>query len=450
MKFNNTVLLVFAYLFPFTLLANIEHAPPKFMSPEGKVIFVDFKTATYDITYDPSTKKSFAVTTIEFENIEEGLPVIEMVENPSSFILDGEEVSTKIINTADKETWLRIVLKKIATGSHKVVITSPIERGVSFVDNGVSSAFWLNDLGDRAFLEVYLPTNFEFDQYKMIFNIDFKSMPNQKIFANGKVSNLGQNKFRVTYPETYTTSSLYFHTAPVGRYYEKTFEFASTDGRLIPSVVYTKNSSANLNDLKSRVESIIHNLEAQYGPWLHDKIIVFLSSEGGGMEYCGATFTDLGSLSHELTHSYFARGGFMPANGNAGWIDEAITTWSDSGSNSRPDLNGVVANMAGNSPYRRWTDSPAYSIGASFMSYFHYRYKDRGGLSSFLNNLIQTNAFVPMTTEEFYTKMSFFYSEDLTELFRDHVFKNKKWINGQDHKRPVHLKLSIEEMREYL
>jgi hypothetical protein len=48
------------------------------------------------------------------------------------------------------------------------------------------------------------------------------------------------------------------------------------------------------------------------------------------MEYCGATMTDPGALGHELTHSWFARG-VMPANGNTGWIDEAVASWRDDG-----------------------------------------------------------------------------------------------------------------------
>jgi len=436
-------------IIPTTIMANIQHAPPSFKTEGGKGIFVDFKKADYFLNYDPIKKTLMAESSITFESFEEGMPVFDMVENPTIFLVDGQSVSTKVINSTDKDTWFRIALKTLKPGLHTFTVNSPVEMGINFLSTGVSSAFWLNDLGDRSFLEAYLPANFEYDQYKMTFFIDFKTMKNQKIFSNGIVTKKADNKFVIEFPETYNSSALYYHTAPVGRFPEKTFSFSSIDGRDIPAVVYSKDSSIDLENVKNKVTTMIQNLEAFYGPWLHQKIIVYIAGNGG-MEYCGATMTDLDSLNHELTHSYFARGGLMPSNGNAGWIDEALTTWSDSGMNTRPNLNGVIANMAGQSPYRRYTDNRAYSIGASFMSYLHFRYQANGGLTSFLNNLIQTNAFAPMTTQEFSSKLAKFYGDDVSALFKDHVYKDKKLLPGQTQERPVHMKMTIQEMAQFL
>lgn len=443
-------LLALILIIPATLMANIEHAPPSFKTEGGKGVFVDFKKADYYLNYDAAKKTLIAESTITFESFEEGMPVFDMVENPITFLVDGQSVPTKVINSADKDTWFRIVLKTLKPGIHTFTISSPVTMGLNFLPNGVSSSFWLNDLGDRSFLEAYLPANFEYDQYKMTFFIDFKTMHNQKIFSNGVVTKKADNKFTVEFPETYNSSALYYHTTPIGRFPEKSFNFTSIDGKEIPAVIYSNDSSLDLEYVKTKVTTMIQNLEASYGPWLHEKIIVYIAGVGGGMEYCGATMTDLGSLNHELTHSYFARGGFMPSNGNAGWIDEALTTWSDSGMNTKPNLNGVIANMAGQSPYRRYTDYRAYSIGASFMSYLHFRYQANGGLTPFLNNLIQTNAFAPMTTLEFSNKLANFYGDDVSALFKDHVYKDKKLLPGQTQDRPVHMKLTIPEMAHFL
>lgn len=167
------------------------------------------------------------------------------------------------------------------------------------------------------------------------------------------------------------------------------------------------------------------------------------------MEYCGATMTDIWALNHELTHSYFARGGFMPANGNAGWIDEAITTWSDTGANSLEDISGIRSNMAGNSPYRRFTHMDAYTKGKSFMAYLNYKFQANGGLNAFLNQLVATAAWTPMTTEEFIARISNFYNEDLTPLFKSHTYSSKGAV-AQPAKRPVHMKMTIKEMRSLL
>lgn len=444
-----TILILLTLILPHALFANIKHAPDSFKNSDGTVVFVDFKNAHYHLTYDHTKKTLMAQSTIVFESIEEGMPVFDMVENPTSFMLDGEEVPTKIISSKDRETWFRIALKSIKPGLHTFVITSPVNHGVSFSNNGVSSAFWFTDLGDRGFLEAYLPANFEYDQYKIVMDIDFKKLKNQKIYSNGVVTALDNNKFKIEFPETYTSSSLYYHTTYEGRYPEVRFNFRSIDGRDIPAVAYANGPKTNLQEIKSKIVKSLETLESQYGPYLHNTITVFIAGNGG-MEYCGATMTDVWALNHELTHFYFARGGFMPANGNAGWIDEAITTWSDTGSTTRPDLNGVVSNMAGNSQYRRYTHKDAYSIGKSFMAYLHYKYQANGGLNSFLTQLVQTESFKPMTSEEFIKKISAFYSEDLSPLFKNHVYKAKFKMKENQVKRPVHMKMTIPEMKQFL
>ena len=75
----------------------------------------------------------------------------------------------------------------------------------------------------------------------------------------------------------------------------------------------------------------MRELEQTYGPYPHEALLIYCTGNiSGGMEYAGATMTSLEALGHEITHSWFARG-VMPANGNAGWIDEAIARWRDRG-----------------------------------------------------------------------------------------------------------------------
>ncbi len=444
-----SLLLLLLLTLPVTLVAKVWHAPANFMTTEGFGVFVDFKSASYHLTYEPSSKELIAHSTIIFESAEKGMPIFDMVDNPISVLIDGEEVSTKIISSIDKDTWFRILLKTLNPGSHTLSVTSKVSKGVNFLEDGVSSSFWFNDLGDRNFLEAYLPANFEYDQVKMTLNIDFKNLSQQTFFTNGKVTALKDNQFTIDFPETYTSSSLYYHTAPINRYPELKFTYTTLDGREVPGIVYKAEAYTNLEEAKNKIINSIKSLEEKYGPWLHQKIVVFVAGRGG-MEYCGVTMTDLDSLNHELTHSYFARGGFMPANGNAGWIDEALTTWSDSGSGTRPDLNGIGANMAGNSQYRRYTEYRAYTQGASFMSYLNYKFQANGGLTAFLNNMVKNEAFKPMTTEEFVLKLSAFYDEDLTNLFKNHVYKNKSGPGSSDGDNSAHTKMTILEMSQYL
>jgi hypothetical protein len=427
--------------------ANFSHAPKSFETKDGLAIFTDFTEAEHSITYNPQTKKVTSRSKIIFESFEDGLPLWDMIETPSQVILDGEEVKAQSIKSPDKETSYKIALKTIPAGTHTLEIISPINSGINFTNEGVSSAFWFNDLDDRSFLEAYLPANLEFDQYPITFNLDFQTLTKQKIYTNGFVTQIDDSKFKVLFPKTYTSSSLYFHTAPIGRYPEKRFNFQSMNGKNIPVTAYASSSMTNLETVKKNTLANMEKLESMYGPFLHDTLTVFIAGSGG-MEYAGATMTSMSALNHELTHSYFARGGLMPANGNAGWLDEAITSWSDEGTTSRPNIGGVYSNMAGNSQYRRYTHGDAYTYGKSFMAHLNYKFQNKGGLNSFLNQLILTDSFVPMTTEEFIKKISGFYSEDLTELFKKHTYSED--ASNSEATRHVHMKMTIEEMKEFL
>lgn len=440
-------------IFPLTMAAQVFHAPANFKTPEALAVFVDFKKAVYNLNYDSKTRTLIARSQITFEMSEEGMPLFDLVENPSQIFLNGQEIQNKLISTPGNETKLRLLQKSLKPGTHLLEITSPVTEGVQFLADGVSSAFWFSDLDDRSYLEAYLPTNYEYDQYRITFNIQFNNFTRQKIFSNGAITQRDDSTFTIEFPENYTSSSLYFHTAPIGRYKERLFSFTSIDGRDIPVTAYSADSNANLELLKTKITQSLTGLESQYGAYLHSSLTVF-NAGSGGMEYCGATMTDMNALNHELTHSYFARGGLMPANGNAGWLDEAITTWSDTGSRIKSDLGSMKSNMAGHSMYRRSTDMDAYSKGKSFMSYLHYKFQGSGGLTSFLNHLIQTESFKPMTTEEFILKISSFYSEDLKPLFKKHTYAtplaDHESIPQNSSRRVIHMKMPIREMAKYL
>jgi len=130
MRLNITLLSVLAIivLIPLNLMANINHAPKNFKSSEGNAVFIDFKEATYNLTYDSSTKSVAAVSKISFENDEEGMPLFDLVQVPTQILLDGEVVQHKVISSPapDNITKFRIVLKNIKPGLHTFLISSPV------------------------------------------------------------------------------------------------------------------------------------------------------------------------------------------------------------------------------------------------------------------------------------------------------------------------------------
>lgn len=451
-------LLFFVSFLAFGQSSDAVLRPRSFDTAKGLATFVDFKTAEYEINYDISKGTSSVKASIVFESFEEGLPVFDSVETPVSLTLDGSLVQSALVKTPSKETTLRIINKKTSVGMHKLSVVVPLNNLVIFQDGGVRSAFWTSDLRERNFLERYMPANLEYDQVKMTFLVNFiGSSTKQKIYTNGSLSKIaksGQTIYKITFPKYFNASSIYFHTVPEGSTDELSFTLKSIDGREIPAVVYLTRSIWGrgqknlLQNLKNKASEVFHELESDYGAWPHSSLVIY-NAGAGGMEYCGATMTDVASLGHELFHSYFARG-FMPANGNSGWLDEALASWRDDGYQTLSTLIGSTG-MSSHPYYTRTTDTAAYGFGKRFMAYMDGKLKSKGGLKPFLRYVIDEKKFSPMFVEEFIKLMGSFYGVSVEADFKKYTYRKSHLtpINKLDNK-DIHRKMTLSELKNYL
>ncbi|MFZ4713980.1 MAG: hypothetical protein ACOYL6_09725 [Bacteriovoracaceae bacterium] len=429
--------------------AGLNHAPQSFAYKNGKAVFVDFEEANYKLTYNGATQVQTVAATIKFESFEDGYPIFDLVKDPTSVKLDGVNIGQSLVRTPDNATSVRILAEMVKAGVHTLEVSAPLTQTVRYTPQGVNSAFWFSDLDDRSYLEAYAPANYEFDQVKMTFDIEFLNLKDQTFYTNGKLTKISENKYHIDFPAYFTCSSLFFHTAPVGRYPEAKTIFKSLDGRDIPITLYSTNSSPKLEQMKNNALATLKELENDYGNFPHQTLVIF-EAGSGGMEYCGATMTDAGSLSHELTHSYFARG-IMPANGNAGWLDEAIASWRDKRypqSSSMPPST----QMASHTQYTRMTDRAAYTRGATFMAYLDKKIKDqgKGGLKLYLAHLVETQLFSPLVTEEFSKMMTEFTGVEVKADF-DRVAYGKAPVRGLEREtHPLHTKMSLKDYQDLL
>ena len=450
------------FILAFSILAanasdnDITHRPSSFAFKSAKATFVDFEEAVYDITYDMDLKKSEVVAKFKMHIVEEGYPLFDLVEDPTFVALDGIETTTSVISTPTNETKLRVINKLLPTGKYELTVKVLLKNLVEYSDKGVKSAFWVTDLEDRYYLERYIPVNLEYDRLKMIFNIQFNGLKaKQHIFSNGSVNWVSGQKARIEFPEYFSVNSLYFHTTPVGSVELLEASFKSVNGQDIPVSIYQaakSSDSEGLKGLQNLALKVFNELESDYGAFPHASITIYNASLAhmglGGMEYAGATVTNKGSLSHELFHSYFARG-VTPANGNAGWIDEALASWRDNGYNRLGSLYGS-SQMAAHPAYTRKTDTSAYGFGARFMAFLDNKFKAQGGLKPFMNKLIEKKLFEPIFTEDFIKEMENFYGLELQDIFKTYVFKKSTQNELKVHRTEVHRKLSFQELSSIL
>lgn len=410
---------LFLALLSTNLFASFKQAPPNFEYKNKKAVFVDFKRADYHLVYDTINTVASANTTIIFEQTTEGYPLFDSLEKPTFIKVNGIETSQKLIPVPKGVSKMRMVGMKLPAGVHKIEIATEIKKRVAFNTerrnwHNVSSAFFIRDLRDRMFLEQYLPTNYEYDQYQM--NIDVQVTGTKRfhsLFTNGKVTKIAENHYQASYPDFYTSSALFFHLVPINKFVRYYLKYKSIDGREIPVTIYSNYRFYN-HFAEKKARSVFHELERDYGPYPYDQMIIYGTGIKGGMEYAGATETSIISLGHELHHFYFAKGVF-PANGNSGWMDEAMASWRDKGYQTFDKPFYESANLGNHSVYTRKTDKRSYEYGRSFMAYLDYQLKEIGkpGLKDFMKKYHKKRKFTTVTTEDFksdledYAQMSF-------------------------------------------
>ncbi len=421
--------------------ADNSYRPPSFQTDSGKAVFVDFKNATYDIEYDLEKKQVRVIADIQLDLPEDGMPIFDSIANPTKVTINGNRVRQKLVETPGKETQVRVVQSQLPAGSYRLQVELPMDQeylginNIKFGKRTVNNKFSMSDSEDRGYLELYLPSNLEYDQVPMTLNIQLKgkSEPHQ-IYSNGQVGKVNSKKFSVSFPDSYTSSSLFFHLVDSNQVRELTFEYRSKNGRKIPIIAYQEKSWPNGDVIDSETSArmlkeamqiaiaTMEELEKNFGAYPHNSFLMKVEGEDSGMEHCGAAITGVKAVRHELIHSYFGRG-YLPANGNAGWIDEALTNWAENGYKSRDSFKDEDARVLAAQPiYTRHHHEGGYSQGEAFVEYLHGKLSGKGGLVPFLRHLVGTKKLKTLTTEEFIEEMNSYYGEDLTPEFRRVVY----------------------------
>jgi hypothetical protein len=408
------------------LAGDLDKAPPKFSYSGKTAVFTDFSDVQLSFVFDAAAARTTARALIHFTVAEAGMPVFDLIPRPTSVVLDGVDVplaNVYSLRDPDRQSTLRVVGVPVAAGQqHTLEVQYQLNDEVSYSDDVVAAGFFMSDLTDREYWEQYAPTNYEYDQYQQTVTVEVAGTDRaHELFVNGRVTELGFNRWRIEYPSYFTASSFYFHMASKGRFVVERSTYSGKNGD-IPLTVYSRSES-NVNRGMSNLKRYLAELEGTYGAFAHESFTAYITDTGGGMEYCGATITSLGALGHETTHSWFARG-VMPANGNAGWIDEAIASWRDDG---YPRGNGTVGTprvLAGFSPYKRYTTRDAYSYGASLMADFDALLAKTsfGGLRNMLKEFFADFKRQTITTPIFQAQMEQALGQNMQSFFDRNVY----------------------------
>ena len=380
-------------IFSISAFANLHLAPPSFDYKDGKAVFMDITEGNYDIKYYPSKFNSRVKTTWTVNIAEEGYPIFDFVPSRIGIKVNGQWARFSSVDSPDKVTSYRVINTKLKPGSHLIELFTKVKRGTSYGYKSVNSGFFIKDLSEKKFLEKYVPANLEFDQYPITFNVKIYSKYKHKVVANGAMRETGWNSYTVKYPSWYSSSSIYFHTFKQGKYWWIQKDFKSISGETIPVTIYTK-WFLSADKFLTKAKKVFHELEADYGAYPHQQLIIYGMAPRGGMEYPGATATSLVSLGHEMFHFYFAKS-VIPANGNSGWMDEGLASWRDKGYQRADKPSYGAFNLGNHSVYKRNTDDNSYKVGRSFFAYLNSKIDLKVVLRDYFsehkNSLVTTN-----------------------------------------------------------
>jgi hypothetical protein len=456
MKQTALILSVFVSLFGSIASSNIELAPPAFIieGTRDRAIFVDFKSAVYNIEIDVATRSNQVNSKIIFESSEEGFPLFDLVPNPSEILLDGQSVtqkSVKLPSAGDAPTSMRVLIKRITSGIHTIEIKHSLDDLV-FRQGAVRGAFFMSDLDDRSFLELYLPANLEFDQVAMTFNFKISGTTvEHSLFNNGETTFNRPSDWTIKFPEYFNCSSPFFHFGETTQFDVIHYDYQKKGGQELPVTIYANKSFSSeklLAEFKTETNAVLAEFEKFYGPFAHPTLTIFATGyREDGMEYHGATQSGLPALKHEISHSYFARG-VMPSNGNAGWIDEGMAIYVGGPGEPGP-LNSFGSNMGGHSAYFRMTDDDGYKVGSGILDSLA-RQSSREKMTEFISDWYMRRRYSVITSEMLKTDLSTMFGRSVDDLFSKYVFggndsENKK---TKSHLRKIHM--SVQEARKLL
>lgn len=400
-------------------------APPPFVVDGNLAVPIEGVALEIAIEANPSQRRATGRAALQFRLSQPGRPLLDMVPRPERILLNGQALPTarlRLVMPPDENTPLRMLDEPLATGqTHDLVIEYPLsEHTAQFTDGGVRIGLFMSDLEQRGYLERHAPANLEFDQVPMIVTIRIAGTTRaHRLFTNGTATGDGASAWRVTFPDYHTCSSSYLHLTDRSVAIRDD-SYAGIE-REIPITAYGERQQdvqAALQD----ASGFLRELEQAYGAYAHRAMLIYCTGEiSGGMEYAGATMTSLSALGHEITHSWFARG-VMPANGNAGWIDEAIARWRDRGyptATAAPQRPPV--NLAGFSPYRRHTPGQSYAMGSLLLSELDLLFQP-GGLRPMLARLFQERRRTLITTAFFHAFLEQQSGISLNAIFSRYVF----------------------------
>lgn len=366
------------------MTTNFDLAPPPVTTGGITIVPVDIDSVVARLVFDGAGASATGDATITFVvGPTTGRPMFDLRQTITGVWLDGAPLAVGAILTRDlgggAGAELRVLDLVLAAGSaHTLRLTYSVglpgsPAGGSYQPGLVWSAgprlAWnvgFTDLRPGRYLEGWVPANLIWDQYAIRIELEVTgtALPHSLI-ANGTVTTLAANHWRVEHPATATAMSTLMEIRASDTLSRATAVVNLPSGAAVTIEGWKLSTNAGVS-LPGQLASIgtwLAENDAAMGPYPHgDRFVAFVHQ--GGMEYDGACTSGTGALRHETYHSWWGRA-VRPASQADAWFDEGWNTYHDGGGTGTTplDFTAPPRSLCDHNPYRRATAANAYGDG---------------------------------------------------------------------------------------
>jgi hypothetical protein len=389
--------------------------PPFQLDQEnGDAVFIDITHSSYNLEVSNDPKQIIVTAVIDFKTLSPGFPLLDLLPNADQVEIDEAKAELKETPLPCHSSSMKYVNHPLQAGDHKLKLKyilkypflDPNGKPIDEKSKDEDIFFKLSDLSDRGYLERYLPTNLNSDQYSFEVNIKFlQDRGDIFVMSNGEVGDDTPEGIKIKFPEKSNASSMMLHLAHQNDFIvqESTYSSVQKSGEIKPIklIVYmskkdleaemadtNKPTKSTPDEFMNQAKESLLKAETLFGPAHGNKFIVKAKpAQNGGMEYAMAAETGLGAIDHEILHSYFGRG-IQSKDGNSQWLDEAVAVWLEEYVHGERNISGndkneqllkagapflISSNLGARSAFHRNSERNAYRYGANFMSYLDWK-----------------------------------------------------------------------------
>ncbi len=355
--------------------------PPPVIVEDNTLVPIDALAVAATLRFDVAAHTATGTATLEFAlGPDGGMPIFDLRQTITAVALDGVDLGADrapfFQPSDDIEARMRAVTEVLEPCSGHTLV---VEYAVALPDATNSEApmwdpagvIWNSrhsDLWPGRYAEQWWPMNLPHDEVAMTIDVEVVNAPGAHVVvANGDVTSVGDSHWQVVFPPDYTSPSPLVVVAPMALAEVTSAPVDLPEGvQVTVEVVRLTTYAEQSADLLAETSAALVAADLELGDYPHgDRYLVWASGLEGGMEYEGATGAQLGSIRHEVFHSWIGRS-LRPLAHRDGWLDEAWTTFAiDRAFAAEPlPADAPVEMLAPDDPWTRRTISPgAYVTG---------------------------------------------------------------------------------------